>query len=170
MDETNGCGKFRIRYSVPEDIDTLMRIYARARKFMAAHGNPGQWTGGYPSRELILSEIAASRSLICEDPDGNVAGTFCFITGEDPTYSLIEDGRWLAGGPYGTIHRLASAGMAKGVADACISWCWEKIHNLRADTHADNTVMQAILERSGFRRCGIIYTDDGSPRIAYQKI
>ena len=38
-----------------------------------------------------------------------------------------------------------------------------------ADTHADNAVMQRLLEGAGFVRCGIIYTDDGSPRIAYQK-
>lgn len=29
--------------------------------------------------------------------------------------------------------------------------------------------MQRLLEGAGFVRCGIIYTDDGSPRIAYQK-
>ena len=169
--ETMKCeAAFRIRNSTPEDIDIIMPIYDRARKFMSEHGNPGQWTGGYPSRELIIAEIEASHSFICEDRDGNVAGTFCFIIGEDPTYSLIENGRWLSDRQYGTIHRLASAGTAKGVADACIGWCWQKIHNLRADTHADNTVMQAILDHSGFRRCGTIYTDDGSPRIAYQKI
>ena len=76
---------------------------------------------------------------------------------------------WLRPGPYGTIHRLASNGRAGGVAKACFGWCWERMHNLRADTHADNAVMQRLLEGEGFVRCGIIYTDDGSPRIAYQK-
>ena len=28
--------------------------------------------------------------------------------------------------------------------------------------------MQQLLELNGFRRCGIIYVRDGSPRIAYQ--
>ena len=148
-----------------------MRIYGHAKEFMARHGNPEQWTGGYPSeKKLIESEIEAGHSFVCETADGKIAGTFCFITGEDPTYQVIEHGRWLADGPYGTIHRLASAGIAHGVAEACMEWCWQRMPNLRADTHSDNAIMQKILEKAGFTRCGIIYTDNGSPRIAYQRI
>ena len=29
--------------------------------------------------------------------------------------------------------------------------------------------MQHMLEKNGFRYCGVIYTDDGSERMAYQK-
>lgn len=158
-----------IRPALVRDIDAIMEIFCRARAFMAAHGNPGQWTGGYPSRELLLSEIAASHCFVCTDGRGDIAGTFCFIIGEDPTYRLIEQGSWLSPGPYGTVHRLASGGSERGIADSCFNWCWERIHNLRADTHADNIPMQNALAKNGFRRCGIIYTDNGSARIAYQK-
>lgn len=161
---------FHIRSAGTEDLETLMRIYGHAKEFMARHGNPEQWTGGYPSEQLIESEIEAGHSFVCETADGKIAGTFCFITGEDPTYQVIEHGRWLADGPYGTIHRLASAGIAHGVAEACMEWCWQRMPNLRADTHSDNAIMQKILEKAGFTRCGIIYTDNGSPRIAYQRI
>ena len=161
---------FHIRPAGTEDLETLMRIYGHAKEFMARHGNPEQWTGGYPSEKLIESEIEAGHSFVCETADGKIAGTFCFITGEDPTYQVIEHGRWLADGPYGTIHRLASAGIAHGVAEACMEWCWQRMPNLRADTHSDNAIMQKILEKAGFTRCGIIYTDNGSPRIAYQRI
>lgn len=161
---------FHIRPAGTEDLETLMRIYGHAKEFMARHGNPEQWTGGYPSEKLIESEIEAGHSFVCETTDGKIAGTFCFITGEDPTYQVIEHGRWLADGPYGTIHRLASAGIAHGVAEACMEWCWQRMPNLRADTHSDNAIMQKILEKAGFTRCGIIYTDNGSPRIAYQRI
>lgn len=161
---------FHIRPAGTEDLETLMRIYGHAKEFMARHGNPEQWTGGYPSEKLIESEIEAGHSFVCETADGKIAGTFCFITGEDPTYQVIEHGRWLADGPYGTIHRLASAGIAHGVAEACMEWCWQRMPNLKADTHSDNAIMQKILEKAGFTRCGIIYTDNGSPRIAYQRI
>ena len=30
--------------------------------------------------------------------------------------------------------------------------------------------MQHLIEKNGFQRCGIIYVEDGSPRIAYEKI
>lgn len=41
---------------------------------------------------------------------------------------------------------------------------------MRIDTHADNHIMQHVIEKAGFQRCGIIFTDDGTPRIAYQKV
>ena len=41
---------------------------------------------------------------------------------------------------------------------------------LRADTHADNKIMQHLLEKNGFTRCGVIHVADGSPRFAYQKL
>ncbi len=30
-------------------------------------------------------------------------------------------------------------------------------------------VMQKVFEKNGFKRCGIIYVEDGTPRIAYQR-
>jgi hypothetical protein len=45
-----------------------------------------------------------------------------------------------------------------------------KIGNIRIDTHKDNTIMQHILESHHYIKCGTIYADDGTPRIAYQKV
>lgn len=42
------------------------------------------------------------------------------------------------------------------------------IPNLRADTHRNNRTMRHLLEKSGFRYCGIIHVADGSERLAYQ--
>ena len=72
--------------------------------------------------------------------------------------------------PYGTLHRLASAGENKGIGKAVVEWCLEHCESLRADTHADNKVMQHLLESEGFTRCGIIHVEDGTPRIAYQRM
>ena len=44
------------------------------------------------------------------------------------------------------------------------------LRELRADTHADNKIMQHLLEKNGFTKCGIIHVEDGTPRIAYQKM
>lgn len=158
-----------IREANSGDLPEIMGILDAARAFMRSCGNFSQWTGGYPSEELMRSEISASHCHVCITDNDLMVGTFCFIIGEDPTYGYIEQGDWLSPGPYGTIHRLASSGRVRGVADACFRWCWTRIHNLRADTHGDNAVMRRLLEHSGFVRCGVIYLDDGSPRIAYQK-
>lgn len=39
---------------------------------------------------------------------------------------------------------------------------------VRLDTHADNVPMQRAAEVLGFQRCGTIWVEDGSPRIAYE--
>lgn len=158
-----------IRLATVADIEQLMSIFERARKFMITTGNPNQWINGYPQRELILKEIETEHCYVCVDERCSVVATFCFIVGEDPTYAVIEDGKWPSNIPYAVIHRLASDGSHQGIADECIRWCAQKIACLRADTHADNKVMQHLLEKNGFIRCGIIHVANGTPRIAYQR-
>ena len=158
-----------IRQSTPNDLKALMALYDHARRFMQEHGNPNQWINGYPSEESILQEINSRHSYVCENEEGEPIGTFCFIVGEDPTYARIDNGRWLNDEPYGVIHRMASSGKEKGVADKCIEWCFRQQCNIRVDTHHDNIIMQNILKKHGFEPYGIIYTHNGTPRIAYQR-
>ncbi|MCI1732894.1 MAG: GNAT family N-acetyltransferase [Bacteroidales bacterium] len=152
-----------------ENLKELMPIFARARNFMAGTGNPNQWINGYPTEALISEDIAKGHCFICRADDGHIAAAFIFIIGDDPTYTVIENGKWLNDKPYGVIHRLASDGTQKGIADFCINWCFNKINNLRVDTHADNKVMQSILKKQNFKYCGIIYTHNGTARLAFQK-
>ena len=156
----------QIRPATAADLPQLMEIFAGARRFMAEHGNPGQWPASYPGEALMADQIARGVCYVCET-DGAIQGTFCLIFGADLTYAVIENGRWPDDAPYATIHRLASAGRMPGVGRFCIDWCGQRAGTLRADTHADNHVMQHLLQSSGFVRCGIIYTDNGSPRLAY---
>lgn len=111
-----------IRQTELQDIPAVMEILGGARRFMAATGNPNQWTDGYPSREVILEDIRQGRSYVCEK-NGDMVGTFCFQQGIEPNYLRIYDGAWLNDAPYGVIHRLAASGTVKGVAAACIGWC-----------------------------------------------
>lgn len=146
-----------VRRSNMEDIPAMMDLYAQARVFMRENGNPNQWDDSYPSRELLEKDIAFGNSYIVENDEKNLAATFAFIKGEDPTYYGIENGAWLNHEPYGTIHRLAGNTSYHGIASGCISWCKSQIGNLRADTHEDNKIMQHLLEKNGFVRCGIIH-------------
>lgn len=146
-----------VRRSNMEDIPAMMDLYAQARVFMRENGNLNQWDDSYPSRELLEKDIAFGNSYIVEDDEKNLAATFAFIKGEDPTYYGIENGAWLNHEPYGTIHRLAGNTSYHGIASGCISWCKSQIGNLRADTHEDNKIMQHLLEKNGFVRCGIIH-------------
>ena len=159
-----------IRRGELSDIDRLMEIFEVARGFMKRTGNPNQWINGYPQREFIEQEIQTGHCWVCLDELKCVVATFCFIPGPDPTYARIEDGAWISNAPYHVIHRLASDGSCQGVAETCIRWCVAHSITLRADTHADNRVMQHLLEKNGFVRCGIIYVANGTPRIAYQRL
>ena len=139
-----------IRHSLPKDLDAIIEIFHYARQFMKEHGNPNQWINGYPSAELILREITNGTNYVCENENGEIIGTFCFIPGEDPTYARIDDGNWLNNEPYYVIHRMATNGKQKGIADACFKWCFEHCNNIRVDTHHDNLVMQNILKKVRF--------------------
>lgn len=156
-----------VRNAVLEDMEQIMEVYRLAKEYMVASGNPNQWINGYPSREVIEKDIKKQQLYVCEE-NGQIHGTFMFFVGEEPTYQVIEQGAWKNDEPYGTIHRLGSDGTCKGIFKECLSFCREKHANLRADTHHDNKTMQHLLEKHGFERCGIVYMNDGSLRIAYQ--
>ena len=119
--------------------------------------------------DLCGCDLPAGRIFRLQE-QGEILGTFCFILGEDPTYLNIYEGAWLNDEPYGVIHRMAASGKRKGVSEACLNWCFEHFENIRVDTHRDNKVMQHILAKYGFQRCGIIYVKNGTERIAYQRI
>jgi maltose O-acetyltransferase len=144
-----------------------MSIYESARQFMRSRGNTSQWVNGYPSEELLREDIANGHLFVGCNSTGQILYVFAFIIGDDPTYQKI-DGSWLNDRPYGTIHRLASAGLTNGVFQHCLDYCLTQIDEIRVDTHADNAPMRNAVERAGFKRCGIIYVADGTPRIAYQ--
>jgi RimJ/RimL family protein N-acetyltransferase len=166
-------GAFEIRRATRADLPRINRVYDIARNFMEQGGNPLQWSGGYPWPDLLDRDIE-QKQLFVLSADGVIRGVFAFILGVDPTYVEIEGGAWLNGEPYGTIHRIASDGQRPGVFKACLEFCLERTANIRIDTHADNTHMQAVLAKNGFIQCGVIYVRDGvsdrSPRLAYQYI
>lgn len=158
-----------IRKTETKDIPEIMKIYTFAKKFMIATGNPNQWNGVYPEESLILEDIRKGISYVCLQ-EGEIVGTFAFILGEDPTYQVIEQGNWSKNVPYGTIHRVAGNGKAKGIMENCVQFCRNIQPYLRIDTHHDNHVMQSCLKKLGFCRCGIIYLKNGDPRVAYDLV
>ena len=156
-----------IRKTVLSDMDQLMALFANARRFMADHGNAGQWWGGYPTQAMIEEDIALGQSYVCEE-DGHIYASFVMMTGDEPTYQRIE-GAWKNDLPYGTLHRIASSGEKRGMVDMIVEWAFARCGNIRGDTHVLNIPMQKAFERNGFQHCGTIWVADGSPRMAYYK-
>ena len=156
-----------IRRAEERDLASILRVYETAREYMRQSGNPDQWGTDKPQRKLLEDDIRKGELFVGED-EGDIHFVFAFILGADPTYSYIEDGSWLSDEPYGTIHRIASDGTVSGVVKMAVEYCRETIPNIRIDTHEKNKTMQHVVEKLGFTRCGIIYLEDGAPRIAYQ--
>ena len=146
-----------IRKAKLTDLDRMMEIYARAKRFMDSTGNTTQWEIGYPTRKMIQDDIENGYSFVCMGEDNIPHAAFKFFVGEDPTYRVIEQGSWKNDNTYGTIHRVASDGTIKGVFSQIVSFCEVICPELRADTHKDNNVMQHLFEKNGFERCGVIY-------------
>lgn len=159
-----------IRKSTPTDIPTMQQIFAEAKEKMRAAGNLNQWTGSYPSNDILLNDIDRGFSYVVEH-DNQLVATFVLAICADPTYKKIYGGEWLDDTlSYGTIHRIASRHTVHGIMSYVLDWSFTQINNIRIDTHRDNQPMQYMMQKHGFSYCGIIYLLNGDERLAYQKI
>ena len=166
--KTYDASELTIRPARVEDIPAIRAIFRTAVCYMRAEGNLTQWAGeGFPG-DRAASDIEKGQLFVGTDEEDAPHFVFAFIIGDDPTYQVIEGGKWPSDAPYGTIHRAAHDARVHGVMKAIVPWCLTRIPTVRCDTHADNKTMQKKLLECGFRYCGIIYVSDGSPRKAYQ--
>jgi len=160
--------KYTVRTAEREDLPRIEAIYAYARAFMQASGNPNQWGNHHPAREQLVEDIQ-TRTLYVLEKNHIIHGVFYFWVGEDPTYAVIENGEWRSDKTYGTIHRIAGDGSG-GILKNAVAFAASQISHIRIDTHRDNVVMQKALEKQGFVFRGIIHISDGSARLAYDKL
>lgn len=154
-----------IRRAEVEDLNRIFELYAIARAYMRASGNPHQWGASNPPREKVEADLRQGQLYVVEDGNG-IHGVFALIFGDDPTYARI-DGAWPDEGPYAVVHRLAGDGSG-GVFAAAMDYAKARSAAVRVDTHADNATMHHLLQKHGFVRCGTIWLENGDPRIAYQ--
>lgn len=158
--------EMEIRKSTFDDMEDILHIFHIAREYMASHGNETQWGKEHPKVDMVKKDIREGNSYVIEK-GREIIGTFTLIFGKDPTYQIIKNGSWHDKKDYATIHRLASKGTVKGVARACFLYATDVIDYVRIDTHENNLTMQAAIEKFGFEKCGNIYLENGSERIAY---
>ena len=109
--------------------------------------------------------------------DGVIVGTAAIIFGVEKTYEAIYNGEWKSNGEYITIHRIAidsrykGLGFASMILDKTEERCKDMgIHSIRVDTHEDNLPMQNLLIKNSYEYCGIIYLEDKSKRLAFEKV
>lgn len=151
------------------DLPALESLYAAARGRMKAAGNYDQWKDSYPPRTLIEEDIARGRLYLVKKDDA-LLGAFVFFVGTEENYSAI-DGMWMTENrAYGVIHRVASSGTRRGFLHTVVDYCAQFADDLRIDTHRDNAPMRGALTALGFRPCGVVIVDDGTERIAFERV
>lgn len=162
---------YAIRKAGQQDRLRMNEIYAAARQFMRDSGNHTQWGEGDRPEDFLEEDILQGQLYVLTEKTEDkevIHAVFVFADGPDPSYAEIENGRWLSDEAYAAVHRVASDGTVRNVLEKIMDYCKAQIPHLRIDTHEDNKVMQHVLEKYGFVRCGIVYVPDGSPRIAYE--
>lgn len=177
---------FSIRPATAADLPAVLPVFEAAKAIMRASGNLDQWSApGFPGLDLLQRDLDRGGAFVIESscmsgdpsvlPSGaeggakeSPVGYFALLPSPEPTYAHI-DGAWLTDEPYGVIHRIASYPGVHGIFSAVIDFAAQHYAHLRIDTHHDNRIMQHLIEKHGFTCCGIIWLEDGSERLAYER-
>jgi ribosomal protein S18 acetylase RimI-like enzyme len=165
----------RFRKGRTEDLERIMEFVADAQNWFKVQGID-QWQDGYPTRELILSDILGGENYIIEYNGVVVAAAVISFAGES-TYAEIKGKGWLNDKPYAVVHRIAVSdkyrrkGIAKEILHFTEELCAERgVGDIRIDTHCDNRAMRSLLKKMGYAHCGRITLTSGALREAYHKV
>lgn len=166
----------KIRKSRMEEAGAIMKIIEEAKEWLKNSG-VDQWQNGYPAEETIQQDIRSGASYLLETERGEIGAAAAISNQKELSYEKIYQGAWLSLEPYLVIHRIAVKEQFKrcGYAAELLAFAERlaaerKIRDIKIDTHRDNQPMQRFLEKQGYTRCGLIYLEDGSERLAYEKI
>ena len=167
----------KIQLTTLKEVPRILEIIEDARTYLASQ-NIDQWQNGYPDAAQIENDILNGESFVVINDENQVMATSMFSTNKEPTYKIIE-GNWIINEDeiYGVIHRMAikkefrKFGLATLLFNEFHLQLVEKnIKSLKIDTHEDNLGMQSLIKKLGYTYCGIIYTNYGDKRLAFEKV
>ncbi len=163
------------RKTVKTDINDVMNIIRQAQVYFKELGI-NQWQNDYPNVEIINNDIDNENSYVLLK-DNNIVATAVISFEEEKTYDSIYEGQWISNKEYAVIHRIAvnnnykglgiSSKIIRNVEQLCLK---KGVYSIKVDTHEENLSMQKMLKKNQFQYCGVIYLEDGSKRIAFEKI
>ncbi len=164
----------KLRQANIDDLPAIWQILQDAIAKRKAEGS-SQWQNGYPNLKTIRQDIQLQYGFVLEDKN-EICAYAAVIFNDEPTYETIQD-KWLSEGEFAVIHRIATARdkRGKGYATKMLllieDYCTQKgIPSIKIDTNHDNEDMLHILEKLQYTYCGIIFTEEGEERKAFEKI
>ena len=167
--------KLYLRRAREDELGAAMAIIEQGRAYLRQQGID-QWQGAYPDEASIRCDLAQGKGYFLADGE-RVLAYLCMDFDGEPAYDQIS-GRWLTDkdARYMVIHRLAFDAQArgKGLSRAVFALAEEACRaggaaSIRVDTDGCNVIMQHVLEKAGYARCGTIWFA-GSEKLAYEKI
>lgn len=157
------------------DLDQIVEIIELSKKYLK-ETKVDQWQDGYPAKEDLRRDIESGNSYVLTNKDEIIATTVISLEGES-TYNSIFNGEWITNEEYIVMHRVAvhdrykGKGIFKELIKEAENLALNKgIFSIKIDTHRDNISMQKAVLKNDFKKCGIIYLEDGSERIAFEKV
>lgn len=162
------------RKTKKEEVNEVMKIINEG-KILLKNNGIDQWQNGYPNEEVILRDILNDESYVLEH-NNKIIGTTALSFNGEKTYETIYEGKWISNGKYAVVHRIAACKIdeiksigteiLKEVEKICLL---RNIKNIKIDTHENNKAMQGLLLKNNYIYCGVIYLEDGSKRLAFEK-
>ena len=146
----------------PCEIDRCYEILDAGRKLQRSQGFT-QWTDDYPNMQAVCDDVANKAAYVLK-VGHKIAGYVCVCFGDEPAYNAI-DGKWNCNNePYAVIHRMVFSPEFRGRGLSSTMWqfigelCLQKgVGYIRVDTGVKNAAMLHILEKNGFKRCGLVF-------------
>lgn len=164
----------KFRKAVVAEIDNIMSIIKQAQASLKEQGI-NQWQDGYPNVKTIRKDVTNKNSYVLIK-DNHIIATVAISFYGEKTYDHIYEGEWISNNEYAVIHRIAidnnykglglSSQIFKNIEQLCLN---KGIHSIKVDTQEENISMQKLLKKNKFKYCGIIYLEDESKRIAFEK-
>lgn len=157
------------------DLEQIVDIIEEAKKYLK-EAKVDQWQNGYPEKNDLRKDIEVGNSYVLVNGNDVLATTVISLK-EESTYNSIFHGQWVTEEEYMVMHRVAVHSNYKGkglfkelIKEAAKIALSNNIFSIKIDTHKDNVSMQKALCNNNFKKCGLIYLEDGSERIAFELV
>lgn len=157
-----------------EDRDIILKMLYDGHLSLKKDG-VDQWQGdSFPNLSNYNDLILNKEIFVLEDE--SPVSTVVLLE-YDKDYDTIYNGNWINSGSYLAMHKVAILGTHTNKGYAKILFREVEIYakklgfkSLRIDTHEDNFRMKSLIEKCGFKYCGIVYIDGTLKRVAFEKI